>query len=90
MYIIDGSKMTDRKEAWEEIKRGLDAPAYMGNNLDALNDILGETRGEVRLTCACQMLNALGTYGCRILEVFYRAAKANKHLSFSLGHRPEE
>ncbi|MBO7359229.1 MAG: barstar family protein [Clostridia bacterium] len=90
MYIIDGSKMATRKDAWDEIKRGIDAPAYMGSNLDALNDILGETRGEILLTHACKMLNSLGRYGCRILEVFFAAAKANKYLSFSLGHKPEE
>ncbi|MCR4620519.1 MAG: barstar family protein [Clostridiales bacterium] len=90
MYYIDGSKMTTRKDAWEEIKRAIEAPGYMGSNLDALNDILGETRGDIVLTHACRMLNSLGRYGCSILEVLFAAARSNKYLSFSLGHKPED
>jgi RNAse (barnase) inhibitor barstar len=90
MYIIDGSKMTTRQDAYAEIKRALDAPDYMGSNLDALNDVLTETRGEIRLTSACVMLNALGRYGCRMLEVFFDAAQDSEYLSFSLEHAPQE
>ena len=85
MYIIDGSKMTSRKEAYEEIKRAIEAPAYMGSNLDALHEVLTETVGEVRLTHACKMLMNLHQYGCRMLSVFFDAAEENKHLIFTVG-----
>ena len=89
MYIINGSAMTTRQEAYAEIKRALNAPDYMGSNLDAVYDVLSEMRGDIRLTHACHMLNALGKYGCRILEVFFDAAQDNKYLTFQLGHAQE-
>lgn len=89
MYIIDCSKMTTRKDAFEELKRGLEAPDYMGANLDALHDVLGETRGEVRLVHVCKMLNALKGYGCNMLKVFFDAAEENEALTVLLGHGQE-
>ena len=88
-YIIDGSAMTTRQEAYAEIKRALEAPDYMGSNLDALHDVLTEMRGDIFLTHACKMLNALGKYGCRVLEVFFDAAEENGFISFTLGHGRE-
>lgn len=85
MYTIDGSKMLTKKDAYQELRTALEAPDYMGANLDALHDVLGETRGEVTLIHACAMLNALGKYGCRILEVFFDAAEENEFLTFTLG-----
>ncbi len=85
MIVIDGSKMTSRAEAYKEIKAALEAPEYMGNNLDALHEILCETRGEIRLVHACEMLNSLKKYGLRLLEVFFDACEDNRHISFTLG-----
>ena len=89
MYTIDGRAMTTRQDAYAEIKRALEAPDYMGSNLDAIYDVLTGMRGEIRMTHACVMLNALGKYGCRILEVFFDAAQDNASLSFTLGHAQE-
>ncbi len=89
LYIIDGSAMTTRQEAYAELRRALDAPEYMGSNLDALHDILSGMRGEVRLVHACKMLNALGKYGCRLLEVCFDSAQENDQLSFILGRERE-
>ena len=85
MYIIDGRNMLTRQEAYKEIKRALEAPEYMGSNLDALNDVLGEMRGEIVLMHACAMLNALKKFGLSLLEVFFDATNDNKYLSFTLG-----
>ncbi|MBR4235716.1 MAG: barstar family protein [Clostridia bacterium] len=89
MYILDGSAMTTKKEAYEEIRTKLEIGDYMGNNLDALMDVLTTTRGEVRLIHACSMLNALGRYGCRLLEVFFDAAEENEYFVFRLGSHAE-
>ncbi|MBQ3669832.1 MAG: barstar family protein [Clostridia bacterium] len=88
MYIIDGSKMLNKQEAYKELKRALEAPDYMGSNLDALNDVLGETRGEIVMIHACEMLNSLKKYGLSILGVLFDATNDNPYLTFSLGmHR---
>ena len=86
MLILDASKMTTREDAWAEIRTVLEIPDYFGNNLDALYDVLTTTRAEIRLTGACKMLNALGSYGCRILGTFFDAAQANPYFSFTVGH----
>ena len=85
MYIIDGEKMLSRQEAYAEIKQALEAPDYMGSNLDALFDVLTEMRGEIVLVHACAMLNSLKKFGLSLLEVFFDAASDNPYLSFSLG-----
>ena len=63
MFIIDGNHMDTRENAYRELKRALQAPEYMGSNLDALADVLGEMRGEIVLVHACTMLNSLREYG---------------------------
>lgn len=84
-YIINGAEMTSRESAWAEIRRVFDTPEWFGNNLDALNDILTGVNGEIRFTHACRMLNSLEGYGCRMLQVFYDAARNNPHISFIAG-----
>ena len=87
MYILDGTAMTTREEAWAEIRRVFETPEWFGNNLDALYDILTETSGDIRFTHACRALNSLGSYGCRMLAVFYDAAQENTHITFTAGGR---
>ncbi|MBQ6647090.1 MAG: barstar family protein [Clostridia bacterium] len=85
MFIIDGRNMLTRQEAYAELKRALEAPDYMGSNLDALHDVLSEMRGEIVLIHACAMLNALKKFGLSLLEVIFDATNDNPYLSFSLG-----
>ena len=85
MYILNGQNMTDRDALWQEIRRVLEVPEYFGNNLDALHDVLGEIEGELRILHACKMLNALGSYGCKLLEVCFDAAQENPRLTFMMG-----
>lgn len=42
MLTIDGSCIESKEDFYQNIKKELDAPAYFGNNLDALYDILTE------------------------------------------------
>lgn len=81
---IDGAAMRTREAAHAEIARAMDFPAYYGRNLDALWDLLTTASARVRLTSAPDMLNALGSYGCRLLKTFYEAAEENPRLDFSV------
>ena len=50
-------------------------PEWYGNNLDALWDLLSEgVEREIELINSAVMLNALGAYGCRLLQCFFDAA----------------
>ena len=44
MIILDGRNMQDRAQTHAELRRKLALPDYYGDNLDALNDCLGELR----------------------------------------------
>lgn len=81
-YRIDGSVMLTREAAHCELRRALDLPEYYGNNLDALWDMLTALSGSVALEHVPDMLNALGAYGCRLLQTMYEAAGKNGRLQF--------
>ena len=89
MYTLDGRNMLSREEAFNEIRSALEIKDYMGDNLDALYDVLSVFRGEINLLHACHMLNALKGYGCRLLKTFFDAAEENKYLSFTMGMKHE-
>ena len=73
--ILDGGKMTDRAAAHEYIAEMMAFPEWYGNNLDALWDLLSEgVEREIELINSAVMLNALGAYGCRLLQCFFDAA----------------
>lgn len=81
-YMIDGTKMHTRQEAHDELARALEFPEYYGRNLDALWDMLTTTTGTAVLTGVAGMLNALGSYGCKLLKTFYDAAEENSRFDF--------
>ena len=72
MIVLDGRRMTDRAEAHAELKQKLNLPDYYGNNLDALNDCLGELRERplVVIEDAGAFLEGCEGYGARLLRVF--------------------
>lgn len=70
-YILNGSCMTTRVLAHEEIARVLELPSWYGANLDALADVLAGLHCTIRLQAASEMLNALKVYGCTMLQVFF-------------------
>jgi len=41
-FILDGTKITDKKTLLEELAKVCTFPDYFGHNWDALNDCLGE------------------------------------------------
>ena len=72
MIVLDGKSMGGRARLHEELKRKLGLPDYYGNNLDALNDCLGERveREFVVIEDAGDFLEDCGEYGLRMLQVF--------------------
>ena len=72
IFILDGTKMTDKKSAYEHIAKICRFPDYFGKNLDALADCLAEVGLDavIILMNRDAMLEALGDYGFKMLEVF--------------------
>ena len=82
--IIDGSRMLDRASAHAELARALGFGPHYGRNLDALWDEVSTMDADAVLTGAVHMLNALDTYGCRILQVLFEASKGASSFHFTL------
>lgn len=75
--------MTTRADAYAHIRNAFDCPDC-GANLDALWDVLSTTSALVTLQNPAQMLNGLGSYGCRMLGLFYKAAEETETFRFSM------
>lgn len=80
--ILNGADMMTRADAYAQIWCALDCPEECSTNLDALWDVLTTTCAQVTLQNPAPMLNALGRYGCRMLEVFYTAAAETETFQF--------
>ncbi len=77
--------MLNKPDAHAYIATLMEFPNWYGNNLDALWDMLSTYEAaEVFMVNSAAMLNALDTYGCRMLSCFYEAAEENKVFSFKL------
>ena len=72
MIVLDGARMDSRAGLHAELKEKLSLPEYYGNNLDALNDCLGELRERelVVIESAGDLLAADAAYAARLLRVF--------------------
>ena len=83
---LNAKRMTTRELAHALIKERLRLPDWYGNNLDALNDCLGEIGQPTRITVryAPALEEMLGDYGVRIIRVLEQAAKENKNLTVTL------
>ena len=64
--------------------RALRLPEYYGGNLDALWDELCAIRADLVLESPAPMLNALGPYGCKLLQTLYEAAGENPDFQFRI------
>jgi ribonuclease inhibitor len=76
IFILDGTKMTDRQSCHQYLARILRFPDYYGNNLDALYDCLGEFSREsaIIIMNGLELEKNLGDYGKLLLETFRDAA----------------
>lgn len=72
MIILDGRNMQDRAQTHAELRRKLALPDYYGDNLDALNDCLGELRERplVVIEAAGEFLEGNAGYAGALLRVF--------------------
>jgi ribonuclease inhibitor len=72
MIVLDGRQMADRQGMHAELKKKLSLPEYYGNNLDALNDCLGERTGRelVVIEYAGELLEGCEDYALGMLRVF--------------------
>ena len=82
--VLRGADMTTRADAYAQLWRALDFPENCGANLDALWDVLTTTCAQVTLRDPAPMLNGLGSYGCKMLGVFFRAAEETETFRFSV------
>ncbi len=81
---LNGRKMTTIPATHHYLKRKLHLPAYYGNNLDALWDVLS-TRSEpvqVTLLFRDQVGQNLGSYSTALRQVFQDAAAANPNFIY--------
>ena len=83
-YLIDGANMRDRAAAHAELARAMKLPPHYGANLDALWDELCAIRADLVLESPAPMLNALGPYGCKLLQTLYEAAGENPDFQFRI------
>ncbi len=83
---LNGTKMTTRESAHAHLKERLRLPDWYGNNLDALNDCLGEIGRQTHIIIqfSPKMQQALGDYGDRLINVFNHAAEQNPNLRISV------
>lgn len=72
MIILDGRRMDDRAGLHAELKQKLSLPEYYGENLDALNDCLGERRERelIVIEHADTLLEGCEDYALGLLRVF--------------------
>lgn len=83
--VIDGRRMKDRAGAHAYLAKKLAAPAWYGNNLDALRDILNERAEPTRLVIryVASVQRNLGDYGETMLRVFRDAAAENERITLA-------
>ena len=76
IFILDGTRMTDRETCHHYIASVMRFPDYYGSNLDALYDCLGELGDEstVIILNKTILLMYLDDYGEKLLATFRDAA----------------
>lgn len=80
---IDFTAFSGKKQAHESLKTLLDRPDYIGNNLDALHDVLTSITEPttVRLIHVSKAKEQIGSYAAGLMRVFCDAATENDHLT---------
>ena len=80
---VDAAAFADPKTVHAVLKEALDSEAYLGNNLDALSDVLTTLGRKTKLTVVhyAAAEKALGEYAARLALVLASAASANPRLT---------
>jgi len=84
LRILNGKRMDTREHAHAHLARRLRLSSYYGNNLDALNDCLGEIADPTRILLrnASCLRESLGGYGERLIAVLAEAAERNPSITY--------
>jgi len=79
---LNAKQMTTREEAHAHLKARLRLPDWYGNNLDALNDCLGEINEPTRIIVRyAPLLSKISEgYGEKILNTLHKATEENPNL----------
>lgn len=92
--VIDGDFMATKDLMYTHLNRVFSFPAYFGNNLDALWDVLNEA-GEpatIEFTHVNAVIEHLGSYGEKLVELFHKLDEENDYYTinfYSGGIKPD-
>ena len=77
IIVLDGARMTSKRETHLYLAQTLRFPVYYGRNLDALYDCLTEflSGSIIILRNESAMLSSLGEYGESLLQVLKDSAR---------------
>ncbi|MBA4347700.1 MAG: barnase inhibitor [Clostridiales bacterium] len=83
---LNARRMNTRERVHAHIKERMRLPEWYGNNLDALNDCLGNINKPtwIILRFAPDLERALGDYGKKLNRVLLQAAEQNPNLRVTL------
>jgi ribonuclease inhibitor len=89
--ILDGQKMTDRKNLHELFSENLHFPEWYGRNLDALYDCLTDISEDTKITIINweQARENLGSHAQALQNVLEDAGKANPQLKICISQTIE-
>ena len=84
--ILDGRKMNNQETVHEYLKLKLDSPEYIGNNLDALWDVLStyDRIVTIKIIYADYLIKNLNEYGENILKMFLEAAEDMNNITVEI------
>lgn len=80
--VLNGADMMTRADAYAQIWCALDCPEECSANLDALWDVVSTASACLTLQNPAPMLNGLGSYGCKMLWVLFKAAEETETFRF--------
>lgn len=89
-FIIDGKKMTSKKAMYTHFSRIFSFPIHLGNNLDALWDVLTE-ENEVTVIYfknIAKLIENLDGYGQKVIQVFQNLEQTKEN--YTVKFYPEE
>lgn len=86
IVLLNGEKMTSKKNTFLHIKYKLNQPSFYGNNLDALWDILSSINEPINIILYNKVFmdKYLGEYANSIIEVFQESANSKDNIEFEI------
>lgn len=84
--LLNGKRMTNKKELHLYLKRKLGFPDYYGKNLDALWDLLSTISDSMGIILFNKeyIEEFLGDYGNSLIKVFQESSESNEKIVFKI------